>query len=159
MKRIKGFLLAAMACVVVAMLLAACDHRTIYDRYQSTALAGWEKNDTLSFAISPLKDAATYRAMLGVRTTDAYPFTAITLIVEQEIMPAHRFVSDTICCHLTDNQGNVLGDGISYRQYQFDICTQQLQKGDSLHVVVRHDMKREILPGVSDVGIKLIKED
>ena len=73
-------------------------------------------------------------------------------------MPSHRSVTDTICCLLTDAQGNLLGDGISYRQYQFDISTEQLQKGDSLHIVVRHDMKREILPGVSDVGIKLEKE-
>ena len=61
-----------MTLVMFAMLFAACDHRTVYDRYQSTALAGWEKNDTLSFAIPPLKDAATYSAVLGVRTTDAY---------------------------------------------------------------------------------------
>ena len=147
-----------MTLVMFAMLLAACDHRTVYDRYQSTALAGWEKNDTLSFAIPPLKDAAMYSAVLGVRTTDAYPFTAITLIVEQEIMPAHRLVTDTVCCNLTDEQGNILGECISYRQYQFDICKLQLQEGDSLHIVVRHYMKREILPGVADVGIQLKKE-
>lgn len=147
-----------MTLVMFAMLFVACDHRTVYDRYQSTALAGCEKNDTLSFTIPPLKDAATYSALLGVRTTDAYPFTAITLIVEQEIMPAHRLVTDTLCCNLTDEQGNMLGEGISYRQYQFDICKLQLQEGDSLHIVVRHDMKREILPGVADVGIQLKKE-
>ena len=60
-----------MTLVMFAMLFAACAHRTVYDRYQSTARAGWEKNDTLSFAIPPLKDAATYGAVLGVRTTDA----------------------------------------------------------------------------------------
>ena len=148
-----------MTLVMLAMLLAACDHRTVYDRYQSTALAGWEKNDTLSFAIPPLKDAATYRALLGVRTTDAYPFTAITLIVEQEIMPAQRLATDTVAWMLTVEDCNILGEGISYRQYQFDICKLQLQEGDSLHIVVRHDMKREILPGVSDIGVKITKND
>lgn len=147
-----------MTLALVAMLLTACDHRTIYDRYESTALSGWEKNDTITFAIRPLKEAATYRALLGVRTTDSYPFTSLTLIVEQEIMPAHRVLVDTICCELTDEQGKVLGDGIGYRQYQFEVCQLQLQEGDSLHVVVRHDMKREILPGICDVGIKLLKE-
>ncbi len=150
--------IAAMTLVLVAMLLTACDHRTIYDRYESTALSGWEKNDTITFAIRPLKEAATYRALLGVRTTDSYPFTSLTLIVEQEIMPAHRVLVDTICCELTDEQGKVLGDGIGYRQYQFEVRQLQLQEGDSLHVVVRHDMKREILPGICDVGIKLLKE-
>ena len=73
-------------------------------------------------------------------------------------MPAHRLVTDTVCCNLTDEQGNILGEGISYRRYQFDICKLQLQEGDSLHIVVRHDMKREILPGVADVGKQLKKE-
>ena len=142
----------------IVHILSACSGSTVYDEYAHTPIAGWEKNDTLSFAIPPLKDAAMYSAVLGVRTTDAYPFTAITLIVEQEIMPAHRLVTDTVCCNLTDEQGNILGEGISYRQYQFDICKLQLQEGDSLHIVVRHDMKREILPGVADVGIQLKKE-
>ena len=158
MKRAMSLRIAAMTLALVAMLLTACDHRTIYDRYESTALSGWEKNDTITFAIRPLKDAATYRALLGVRTTDSYPFTSLTLIVEQEIMPAHRVLVDTICCELTDEQGKVLGDGIGYRQYQFEVRQLQLQEGDSLHVVVRHDMKREILPGICDVGIKLLKE-
>lgn len=34
-----------------------------------------------------------------------------------------------------------------------------LVPGDSLQISVRHDMKREILPGVSDVGIKIEKAD
>ena len=33
----------------------------------------------------------------------------------------------------------------------------QMHQGDSIHVAIRHDMKREILPGVSDIGIKISK--
>ena len=32
-------------------------------------------------------------------------------------------------------------------------------KGDSIIVSVRHNMKREILPGISDIGYMLIKKD
>jgi hypothetical protein len=33
-----------------------------------------------------------------------------------------------------------------------------LHRGDSLHLSVHHDMKREILPGITSVSIKLKKK-
>lgn len=138
--------------------LAACNRRLVYDKYQSTPVAGWEKNDTLSFGISPVDSAASYEARLGLRVTDAYPFTALTLIVEQHVFPSDEVRVDTVQCQLADARGNAVGKGVSYHQYQFHVATVQLQHGDSIHVRVRHDMKREILPGVSDVGMSLLRE-
>ncbi|MBP7359673.1 MAG: gliding motility lipoprotein GldH, partial [Prevotella sp.] len=46
-------------------------------------------------------------------------------------------------------------NGISYYQYNFNISHIELHKGDSIHVCIRHNMKREILPGISDVGFSL----
>ncbi|WP_417163197.1 hypothetical protein [Segatella sp.] len=46
---------------------------------------------------------------------------------------------------------------MSYYQYNFPINIYQMHQGDSIHVAIRHDMKREILPGVSDIGIKISK--
>ena len=46
---------------------------------------------------------------------------------------------------------------MSYYQYQVPVNDITLQQGDSLHICVRHDMKREILPGISDVGIKMTR--
>ena len=56
---------------------------------------------------------------------------------------------------IIDSKGNVEGKGVSYYQYDFPLSTLRLEKGDSLALVVRHAMKREILPGISDVGIML----
>lgn len=58
---------------------------------------------------------------------------------------------------LIDNNGVSKGQGISYYQYNFPINIYQMHQGDSIHVAIRHDMKREILPGVSDIGIKISK--
>ena len=56
---------------------------------------------------------------------------------------------------LADDKGNMLGQGISYYQYNFILVDRDLSKGDSLHVTVRHIMKREILPGISDIGFRM----
>ena len=92
-----------------------------------------------------------------MRITSTYPFMSLRLVVEQVIIPAHRLVRDTIDCHLIDRNGKPKGQGMSYYQYQVPVNDISLQQGDSLHICVRHDMKREILPGISDVGIKMTR--
>ncbi len=152
----KQLVFVFMAAMLI--MIAACNRRLVYDKYVSTPVAGWEKNDTLSFEISPVDSATSYQSYLGLRITDAYPFTALTLIVEQHVYPRDEIKIDTVHCQLTDDRGNATGNGLSYHQYKFPITLMQLQHGDSIHVRVRHDMKREILPGVSDIGMSLRRE-
>jgi len=37
----------------IVHILSACSGSTVYDEYAHTPIAGWEKNDTLSFEVSP----------------------------------------------------------------------------------------------------------
>ena len=145
------------AGLMTALLLAlgSCDYYTVFDKYDHTPIAGWEKNDTLTFDVPPLPRSAIYREELGLRINDAYPFMSLRLIVEQRLMPQGTVRRDTLNCRLIDEDGNIRGQGVSYYQYSFPITHLKLQKGDSLHVSIRHDMKREILPGIADIGIKL----
>lgn len=152
----KSLTIILMAVMIV--MLAACNRRLVYDKYVSTPVAGWEKNDTLAFEVPPVDSTASYMACIGLRTTDAYPFTALTLVVEQRIYPRDEIKVDTVHCQLSDGKGNAAGKGVSYHQYIFHLSSVSLQHGDSIYVRVRHDMKREILPGVSDVGLSLKRE-
>ena len=54
-----------------------------------------------------------------------------------------------------DKYGTPLGEGVSYYQYRFDMNELNLNKGDSLVVYIVHNMKRELIPGISDVGLRL----
>ncbi len=150
----------------MAQSLASCKDSLVYDSYSHTPIAGWEKNDTLSFDIPPLAMAGYYQEQLGLRITGAYPFMGLTLIVEQTIYPNEHDKYDkiekvdTIQCALIDNNGVTKGQGISSYQYNFPVNVYRMNANDSLHVTIRHDMKREILPGISDIGFKIsrIKE-
>ena len=82
----------------------------------------------------------------------------LTLIVEQTIYPSGVATTDTLDCKLIDERGNATGQGVSQYQYLFPLKTLSLQRGDSLHLEVHHDMKREILPGITSVGIKMKEE-
>mgnify|MGYP004580451267 CR=1 FL=1 len=155
------YTLLIIGAVLFCFSLSSCKESLVYDQFAHTPIAGWEKNDTLSFEIPPLTSAGYYQEQLGMRITGAYPFMGLTLIVEQTIYPDKHKKSekiekvDTIQCDLIDKNGITKGQGISYYQYNFPINVYRMNEGDSIHVTIRHDMKREILPGVSDLGLKL----
>ena len=148
----------ALLAAMLLLVLSACNRKLVYDRYASTPISGWEKNDTLSFDIRPVSGTDTYYMWLGLRTSEDYPFTAVTLIVEQHIYPKDTIVNDTVKCQITDRHANASGSAVNFHQYRFPVNSLQLQDGDSIHIRVRHDMKREILPGISDVGISLLRK-
>lgn len=154
-KRVYTLLYIIVSMVMTAAVAVSCATDTVYYSYAHTPVAGWEKNDTLTFNIPGMAAPGTYSQQVGLRMTSAFPFTSISLIVEQRIMPRDKVLTDTIKCPITDIRGNFLGDGISSFQYMFPLREVTLNKKDSIHVSIRHNMKREILPGVSDIGLKM----
>ena len=154
-KRVYTLLYNIVSVVMTAAVDVSCATDTVYYSYAHTPVAGWEKNDTLTFNIPGMAAPGTYGQQVGLRMTSAFPFTSISLIVEQRIMPRGKVLTDTIKCPITDIRGNFLGDGISSFQYMFPLREVTLNKKDSIHVSIRHNMKREILPGVSDIGLKM----
>ncbi len=144
--------------LVTLLVCSSCDNKTTYSRYQHVSIAGWEKNDALSYDIPPMKQDGTFQKSIGVRISSDYPFMGLTLVIEQQLFPSMDCHYDTLTCNLIDNEGNAIGQGVTLYQYHFPIDTIVLHKGDSLSIRIRHDMKREILPGVADIGVMLTKQ-
>lgn len=141
--------------ITVATAVLSCNRKTIYDHYEPTPISGWEKNDTLIFDISPVEADGNYKQEIGLRINGVYPFTKLCLIIDQTILPANMTLSDTLYCRLFSDDGTVKGRGVSWYQYKFHLTDVRLTRGDSLHIRIRHNMRREILPGISDVGIRM----
>ena len=147
------------SCSVITLLmvltLTACKRQTVYNHYEHTPLSGWEKNDTLVFDVPAMTQDGRYVEEVGLRINGDYPFTGLSLIVKQTVHPSMETKSDTLNCKLIDQQGVAKGRGVSHYQYLFHLTTLELKKDDRLHIDIRHNMKREILPGISDIGICL----
>ena len=108
-----------------------------YSKYTDISIAGWERSDSVIFNIPPLKQTGTYAPTLGVRIDNSF--------------------RDTINCKLYDDKGRLLGNGVSNHLYIYNVEPRHYQQGDSIHIYIRHDMKREILPGITSVGIEFSK--
>lgn len=143
---------------LLALLLVACNDSTVYSHYRHVPVSGWEKNDDLLFTVPPVKQDGLYSEELGIRIDNTYPFMGLTLIIDQTVFPSLEMRSDTMNCSLIGKDGVVKGKGVSHYQYVFPLATQTLHKGDSLSIVIRHDMKREILPGITDIGMILSRQ-
>lgn len=144
---------ATVSLVVALLLVAACGRRPVYSHYEATPLAGWEKADTLHFLIDGIRADGSYAVDVGLRTTAAYPFMGLTLVAWQQILPSGLTRTDTLACTLTTPDGTIQGQGISHFQYLFRLGQRNLHRGDTLRMAIRHHMKRELLPGISDVGV------
>lgn len=146
---------------VVVMFLtttASCDVSTVYDRYEHTSVAGWEKADTLAFHVPKVRDEGLYSQYVGVRINGLYPFTGLTLIVNQRILPSNQVLVDTLSCKFHARDGLQMANGVGYFQYRFLLKKVKLANNDSLVVTIRHDMKREILPGIANVGVRVSRD-
>ena len=139
----------------MVLMLTACNDKTVYHNYEQTPASGWEKNDQLSFTLPPIQTTGNYTEEVGIRINGTFPFLSLSLIIEQTKLNTGERQCDTLVCELINKRGYPQGKGVSQYQYLFPLKTIQLNKGDSLRIEIHHDMKREILPGITDVGIKL----
>ena len=154
----KHWLTAFLIAFTILAGLSSCDESLEYSHYEHTQLAGWEKSDTLYFNTPRMSKKGRYRIELGLRTTGDYPFTSLTLNIEQCVYPAKSTKNYSIKCQLMDENGITRGQGVSVYQFAFPVADTDLNEGDSVQISIRHDMKREILPGIADVGIKLSRK-
>ena len=149
--------LKALYLITVALAFAACNRNAIYSHYQPIDVAGWQRADTISFVTAPIAHAGYYDETLGLRIDGDFPFTQLTLIVEQQARPSGLARTDTVVAILTDKKGIILGNGINLYVYNMPMPKMKLLKDDTLSVHVRHDMLRDPLPGITDVGFTLTK--
>ena len=144
---------------LIYITLTSCDSTTVYDEYRHTPISGWEKNDTLFFDTKPIEKDGYYSEDIGLRINSAFPFTGLCIIVEQKMKTSKQVKTDTVFCKLIDKDGSVKGYGISSYQYNFHVTDVNLKRGEVLRFYLRHNMKREILPGISDIGISIRRLD
>ena len=141
----------------IAVVIVSCNRKNVYVNYRHVPMSGWDKTDTLVFAVSPL-GAGSYREEIGVRVDRSYPFVSLSLVIEQAILPSGYVHRDTLNYKIVDEKGKFRGKGVSYFQQAFHLNTINLHDGDSLSITIKHNMKREMVMGVSDIGFSIDRE-
>ena len=143
--------------IAVALALSSCNRQTIYSHYEPVDIDGWERSDTLWFYAGGLTEGC-YNEQVGLRINGNYPFKDLSLVVEQRLLSTQTIIKcDTLNLAITDDDGFFQGEGLSLLQYETSLGTISLPTSDTLQVAIIHNMKREVMPGIADVGITLQK--
>ncbi|WP_347719855.1 gliding motility lipoprotein GldH [uncultured Alloprevotella sp.] len=143
--------------VLLLLIVVGCGQRRVETYcFRATPVDGWETTDSLVFPIDTIHQAGRYRLSIGVRTSAAnpYPFQTLALSITTRLQ-GKKAQRDTALCSLTDKDGDVNGQGVSLYQYAFPVSELHLEKGQTGTVTVQHLMRRNLLPGVANVGICL----
>lgn len=155
----KATVITRMAVIVAAILVFnCCTGPTIYHSYQTLEEAGWAKHDTLTFQLPQDSIPDTYSIKIGLRTTDDYRYTSLWLVMEQDLQKKGVFVRDTINYPITDKNGGTIGKGFSSHQQEIPVKSLSVTKEGGTTVRLFHIMKREVIPGVQDVGINVLSD-
>ena len=149
--------------VLVTFVFPSCFDRTSFFNYHAVDLDGWDRTDFQEYHVDPVASDGYYVEEIGVRTTNAYPYQRLHLVVKQDIIStigkrSGRFRCDTLHIDIYDGWGKPKGKGTSLYQHVVPFKTLPLKAGDSLSVRIAHDMQVFSLTGVSDVGLKVTRQ-
>ena len=139
------------------LLLAGCDKRTLLHTYQPLDDSEWNRIDTVTFSLPVLTADDACSMVVGLRVTNRYPYELLVMEVEQQFQHPFAHRMDTIYYRLADEDGILTEKGIYYFQYESEALPLELKKGQTGEVKIRHLMHREILPGIMDVGIHIVR--
>lgn len=144
---------AVMALATIALALAGCGQRPVYSHFEPTHSSGWDRGDTLHFTI-PVADSTRCRTIrLDVRTTSAFPYTQLTLLVRQHARATGKRRQDSLTIDIADRKGNPIGSGTAVRTHTTTLPIAAMAPNDTIDISVSHAMNRREMPGISDVGI------
>lgn len=111
------------------------------------------RNDTLCYEADMLYYEGNCNMELGIRINNLYPYQNISIIVEWLNGVVSK--TDTIDKMFYNKELEFSEVGIGLYQYVFPFEELSVNAGDTISLRVRHNMSKEILPGISDVGIQI----
>jgi len=92
---------------------------------------------------------------VGLRTKANIGIQDIVFAVEQRDSAGLVSHCDTVRYPLTDADGEALTGGINIHQYETQHLPLHLKEGQCSTIRIHHLMRRELIPGITDIGIRV----
>jgi gliding motility-associated lipoprotein GldH len=143
--------------LVITAALTACSN-TVFMECKELPTEGWHKDSLCVFEVPITETDATYQMQLIIRNDGGYPNQNLWLFVDQ-IQPDKSCTRDTVQFFLADNFGRWTGSGVGsifenvwiYRDHV------KYKEAGTYKIRVAQGMRYDMLEGICDVGVKVIK--
>ena len=146
--------------VLSVFLIMACDKNRIYDQYLPIEKTGWDKDSLLVFDFPVSDTMQNHNLYINVRNDIKYKYSNLWLFLTID-EPGGTELTDTFEITLADPSGKWLGEGfggIKTRQAIFKRDIYFPASGDYA-IRVQHGMRENILMGITDIGVRLEKQE
>ena len=142
----------------IVCVLTSCTGNTMYYSYSPTPSDGWEKDDTIYFHI-PIKDSLSLiQINTEIRSSDAYPYKELWLIVSHNFKNKEYWEIDTLQFILADDEGKRNEQSWSCFYPKSKALNPIFVKDTGNYVMkINHYMHDEHLIGIHNIGININK--
>lgn len=143
--------------ILLFTTLLLCSCNDAFHEFRSLEGCCWDINDTLLYSYNrPFSWDGEYEARVELRCTQKYPYKDLWIEIKGENSRKEQLFNDTLHCNIYDNNGRMNGftTGMLY-QMGFTLPYVIPLTNDTVNIYIRHLMSDEVLPGVSDVGLRL----
>ena len=144
--------------LLLSSMILSCTGSTVFHSYKPLPREGWERRDTVCFSLPKATEDTDATLTIGLRTVAHVGLQDIVLAVEQASETGDDSRCDTIRYPLADAEGNALARGVNSHQYEDRQLPLRLQSGKECHIRIRHLMTREVIPGITEVGIRVDRQ-
>lgn len=146
------------------LLLASCQQKDGINCFQPVNVEGWHTQDMVTFDIPTLQNGTDYDLQVQVRLVRQYAYKDLWLVATQTYTSTKEenrteqdiVLQDTVHLQLTDQEGNLTGDGKNLITYKAPIHFIRLGKGMSGQIRLHHIMNEKCIRGVHDIGVELL---
>ena len=148
MHKVSGYLLLILICFSCSNKDKIVDVKNLN--------GAWNKNQKLSFKFDPEDTEKAKNIIFVVRNNNEYPYSNLRLIVNFE-SPKKEIKTDTLNYILAKPNGEWIGTGFGETKeilFQYKLNYKFSEKG-VYNINVTQAMRRNILPGIEDLGIKI----
>lgn len=152
---IKAALQRTIAAAILAILLSSCIGNTVQHRYRHISKDGWSRNDTIAFELPPANMEGRYAVDTEIRTAHQFPYQRVYLIRELSLQSPIKIHKDTVCIEMGSSEAYSKGKGVTMKAYSHSDTTLVLKEGQEGNIKLYHIMSREVLPHITDVGIRV----
>lgn len=146
---------ARLSALLMGLFLAACGGDTWYHSYRPAGKDGWARTDTLTFVLPSLSADTVLDASVGLCITHSFPYQRLWMALEVRNDSAGTVFSDTLCYELCDSAGRFTGSGVTSLQYEQLFSPIPLSARGANTLFLYHLMKKETVPSVKEVGVRL----
>jgi gliding motility-associated lipoprotein GldH len=146
--------------LIFSNIFTSCDNSIMYEDIKHIEKAQWKASDTLYFHFTVTDTSQPYDFGFNVRNTTSYDYQNLYLFITAWY-PGGTWSRDTAECILAASDGRWFGKGMGKLKDSRFVFRKgvRFRRSGTYTISVNQAMRKDLLLGISDIGIRIAKTD